>query len=40
MKVHKAVIELTLIEDDVDLVIEKVHDYTIEAWYDAKKQRE
>jgi hypothetical protein len=40
MKVHKGVCDLTLIEDDVELVEEKVQDHTIEVWYDAKKKRE
>jgi ParB-like chromosome segregation protein Spo0J len=40
MKVHKSVPELTLTEDDVELVVEKVQDHTAESWDDVEKQRE
>jgi hypothetical protein len=40
MKAHKEVPQLTLTEDDAELVIEKVQYHTMEAWYDVEKQRE
>jgi hypothetical protein len=40
MKVHKGVPELTLTEDDAELVAEKVQDHATEAWDDAEKKRE
>jgi len=40
MKVHKGIPKLTINEDDANLVIEKVHECTVEAWCDAEKQRE
>jgi hypothetical protein len=40
MKVHKEVPQLTLTEDDAELVVEKVQDHTTEAWYDVEKKRE
>jgi hypothetical protein len=40
MKAHKGILELTLTEDDAELVGENVQDRTMEAWYDVEKQRE
>jgi hypothetical protein len=40
MKAHKGILELTLTEDDAELVAENVQDRTMEAWYDVEKQRE
>jgi len=40
MKEHKGVAELTLREDDAELVAEKVQDHAIEAWDDVEKKRE
>jgi hypothetical protein len=40
VKAHKRIPKLTLIEDDPDLVVEKVQDHATKAWYDAKKKRE
>jgi hypothetical protein len=40
MKVHKGVHELTLTEDDVEMVVEKLQDRATEAWDDAEKKRE
>jgi hypothetical protein len=40
MKVHKSVPELTLTEDDVEMVAEKVQDHATESWDDVEKKRE
>jgi len=40
MKAQKSIPELTLIEDDIDLVVEKVQDCVAEVWYDTKKKQE
>jgi hypothetical protein len=40
MKVHKEVPQLTLTEDDAELVAEKLQDHMTEAWYDVENQRE
>jgi hypothetical protein len=38
MKAHKSILELTLTEDDVELVVEKVQDHAAtESWDDAEK---
>jgi hypothetical protein len=40
MKAHKSVPEITLIEDDANMVVEKVQYHTIESWEYAGKKRE
>jgi len=38
--VHNGILELTITEDDAELVTEKVRDHTREAWYDDENHRE
>jgi hypothetical protein len=40
MKAHKSIHELTLIEDDADMVMEKVQDRATKLWDNSEKQRE
>jgi prophage DNA circulation protein len=40
MKAHKNVPELTITEDDADMVVEKVQDHVAESWDDTENQRE
>jgi hypothetical protein len=40
MKAHKEIPQLTLTEDDAELIAEKVQDRMEESWYDVEKQRE
>jgi len=40
MKVHKIIFELTLREDDVELVVEKVQDRAAQSWDNVEKKQE
>jgi hypothetical protein len=40
MKAHKSIPELTLLENDANLVAVKVQDCIAKVWYDAENKRE